>query len=129
MFEKSCGAIVFDGNLVLLVKHRSGHTAFPKGHVEGDETEWETAKREILEETNIVADIDPNYRYSSTYSPKEGVIKEVIYFLGKKISGEIISQESEITESMWVPKDEVLKYLTYDDVKDIYCQLLIDSDK
>lgn len=39
MFEKSCGAIVFDGNLVLLVKHRAGHMAFPKGHVEGDETE------------------------------------------------------------------------------------------
>ena len=53
LHEKSCGAIVYrkyHGNTeILLIKHiNSGHWSFPKrGHVEGDETEEETAKREI----------------------------------------------------------------------------------
>ena len=56
MHEKSCGAIVYrksHGNIeILLIKHvNSGHWSFPKGHVEGTETEIETAKREIKEET------------------------------------------------------------------------------
>ena len=44
--EKSCGAIVyrkFHGNTeILLIRHiKSGYWSFPKGHVEGDETEEE----------------------------------------------------------------------------------------
>ena len=55
--EKSCGAIVyrkFHGNTeILLIRHiKSGYWSFPKGHVEGDEPEEETARREITEETN-----------------------------------------------------------------------------
>ena len=63
MHEKSCGAIVYrksHGNIeILLIKHvNSGHWSFPKGHVEGTETEVETAKREIKEETAIDVLID-----------------------------------------------------------------------
>ena len=55
-YEKSCGGIVyrkFHGNTeILLIKHiKSGYWSFPKGHVENGETEEETAKREIKEET------------------------------------------------------------------------------
>ena len=44
--EKSCGAIVyrkFHGNIeLLLIKNQNGgHWSFPKGHVEGAETEEE----------------------------------------------------------------------------------------
>ena len=57
-YEKSCGGIVyrkFHGNTeILLIKHiKSGYWSFPKGHVENSETEEETAKREIKEETGI----------------------------------------------------------------------------
>ena len=50
LHEKSCGAIVYrksHGNTeILLIKHiNSGHWSFPKGHVEGNETEVETAIR------------------------------------------------------------------------------------
>lgn len=128
-FEKSCGAIVFDEDKVLLVTHQAGHTAFPKGHVEDGETEVETAKREILEETNIGVEIDTNYRYVSEYSPKEGIMKTVVFFLGKKIDGNIHKQETEISRAMWVDKNEVLNYLTHDDTKRIYQQLLNDLDK
>ena len=51
--EKSCGCIVLDKRTVLLIKHNSGHWDFPKGHVEGEESEVETAIREVKEETGL----------------------------------------------------------------------------
>ena len=52
--EKSCGAIVYNNEgKVLIVQHNAGHWDFPKGHVENNETEVETAVREVKEETNI----------------------------------------------------------------------------
>ena len=67
MHEKSCGAIVYrkyHGNTeILLIKHiNSGHWSFPKGHVEEGETEEETAKREIMEETGIDVNLDTTFR-------------------------------------------------------------------
>ena len=86
--EKSCGAIVyrkFHGNTeILLIKHvNSGHWSFPKGHVEAGETEIETAKREVMEETAIDVMIDPTFRETVTYSPKKDTLKVVVYFLAK----------------------------------------------
>ena len=58
--EKSCGAIVFtrrNGQLLYaVVQEASGAFSFPKGHTEGGETEPETARREILEETGLHPD-------------------------------------------------------------------------
>ena len=50
-FEKSCGAVIYrkiDENLEFLsISHRNdGHWGFPKGHVEKNESEEETAIRE-----------------------------------------------------------------------------------
>ena len=58
--EKSCGIVLFNSDEFLLIQHPTksngdeGHWDFPKGHVEGNETELETAKRELIEETGIV---------------------------------------------------------------------------
>ena len=51
--EKSCGCIIINKNKVLLIKQTKGHWGFPKGHVEKDETEIETAIREVKEETGL----------------------------------------------------------------------------
>ena len=56
--EKSCGALVYrkkqDKVELLLIKHRNGgHWSFPKGHVESGENEYQTALREIKEETGL----------------------------------------------------------------------------
>ena len=55
--EKSCGAVLYqrrNGQLrYLIARSSSGHVSFSKGHMEEDETEWETAVREIREETGI----------------------------------------------------------------------------
>lgn len=86
--EKSCGAIVyrkFHGNIeILLIKHvNSGHWSFPKGHIEIGETEYQTALREIKEETGIDVLIDTSFREIVSYSPKKDTNKVVVYFLGE----------------------------------------------
>ncbi len=117
--EKSCGCVIIDKNLVLLVKHNAGHWDFPKGHVEYNETEEQTAIREVKEETNIDVEIIPGYRYSIHYSPKENVLKEVIFFIAKKKSDKIMAQESEISEVKWLNIDEAVNQITYNDSKEI----------
>ena len=56
--EHSAGAVLYghfvnDETKFLLLHYASGHWDFPKGNVEAGETEVETVKREIFEETGI----------------------------------------------------------------------------
>lgn len=117
--EKSCGCIIIDNNSVLVVKHNAGHWDFPKGHVENNETEEQTALREVKEETNIDVEIIPGYRYVIEYSPKEDVLKQVVFFIAKKISSEIKAQESEISEIKWLKLDDALEQITHNDSKEL----------
>jgi 8-oxo-dGTP pyrophosphatase MutT (NUDIX family) len=60
-WETSVGAVVYkehkgkSGGLreYLILKYPSGHYDFPKGHVEDGETEEQTLRREVVEETGI----------------------------------------------------------------------------
>ena len=117
--EKSCGCIVIDNNKVLLVKHNAGHWDFPKGHVEKNETEEQTALREVKEETNLDVEIISGYRYTTEYCPKENVHKEVVYFLARKISSDIKAQESEISNIEWVEIEKATEQITYSNSKEI----------
>ncbi len=121
-YEKSCGAIVyrkFHGNTeVLLVQHKNGgHWSFPKGHVEGDETEVETAQREIMEETNLEVMVDTAFREVVTYSPKRNTMKDVVYFLARAVTFDPKPQEGEIAQLKWVQLDRAHDFLTYDNDK------------
>ena len=128
--EKSCGCIIInDKEEVLLVHHNKGHWDFPKGHVESGETEVETAKREVKEETNIDVEVNEEYRYSTKYSPKEDVIKEVIYFLARNISDNRQAQLEEVSEVKWFSMDDAIDKITYDTSRDILIQLKKDLEK
>lgn len=115
--EKSCGAVVYqfqDDQLYLLIlKMRKGHYSIPKGHVENQESEEETALREIKEETNLKVKIDTNFREVITYFPFEGVSKEVVFFVAKYIDGEVKEQESEVEKAMWLNIEDALNILTH----------------
>ena len=124
LHEKSCGAIVyrrFHGNIeILLIKHiNSGHWSFPKGHVEPDETETESAKREIKEETSLDVMIDPTFRETVTYSPRRDTVKVVVYFLAKARNVNFVPQEGEIAEIRWVDLAHAVNLLTYENDKTI----------
>ena len=125
-YEKSCGAIVIEDGKVLLVKHNAGHWDFPKGHVEEGETEFETAIREVKEETNIDIKIEKENRYISEYSPKEDVMKTVIYFLGEKIGGEDKPQIEEVSDVEWVDVNKAVERITHQRSKEIMMQVIKD---
>ena len=108
--EKSCGAVVCrkgeNGLEILLIQHKNGgHWAFPKGHVEKKETEEETALREAL---------DTAFRKMVTYSPKPGVMKDVIYFAAKAKKDGARPQPEEVLELCWKSPEEALEAVTYD---------------
>ncbi|MBE5806194.1 MAG: NUDIX domain-containing protein [Clostridiales bacterium] len=117
-YEKSCGAIVLNGSEILVIQQLEGHWGFPKGHVEGNETEVETAIREIKEETNLDVVIKENFRYVERYSPKEGVEKEVVYFVAEKIGGNEKVQAEELQNFKWLNYEDAMKKLTYKNSKE-----------
>lgn len=116
--EKSCGAVVVrrvkGGYLTLLIQHRGGHWGFPKGHVENNETESETAIREIREETGIDVTIDTNFRQSVVYSPRNYIEKEVIYFTAITDMRETTPQPEEIRRADWFTFDEASHQLSHE---------------
>jgi len=103
--EKSCGAVVFNREHGLLryviIKSRSGIYGFPKGHVEGDETEKQTALREIAEETGLNVNIADGFRYVDTHffnRKGERIRKRIVYFLAEYSDQTPTAQESEVKE-------------------------------
>ncbi|MGN0631574.1 MAG: bis(5'-nucleosyl)-tetraphosphatase [Ruminococcus sp.] len=122
--EKSCGAIVYrkhHGNTeILLIKHiNSGHWSFPKGHMEGDETEIETALREIKEETSLDVLIDPTFRETVSYYPKRDTLKTVVYFIARAKNYDFTPQAEEIADIRWVDIGYASNILSYDNDKHI----------
>jgi 8-oxo-dGTP pyrophosphatase MutT (NUDIX family) len=107
-----------------MVKHNAGHCAFPKGHVEEGETEFETAIRETKEETGIDVEIISDKRFVNTYSPKEDVIKDVIFFIAKPLNIDLTRQESEIADLRWIDIDKASEYITFDDDRKLYLEVL-----
>ncbi|MDO4618705.1 MAG: NUDIX domain-containing protein [Clostridia bacterium] len=121
-YEKSCGAILFrerdSKREYLLVFNKKGnakgHWGFPKGHVENDETEENTAKREILEETGInVPEFINGFREVVSYSPTFGIEKDVVYFLAKVEVGTVTIQQSELTDYKWLTYSDAMKLITF----------------
>ena len=115
--EKSCGAVIYkveDGRLLFLIEHtRSGHTSIPKGHVEGSETELETAVREIKEETNLDVKIDSGFRKTVHYLTKKGEEKEVVFFAAVPLSEDLVPQEKEIKSLEWMTFEDAYDALDH----------------
>jgi len=117
-WEKSCGAVIYRENNneyeFLIISHNSdGHWGFPKGHVEEGEKEEETAVREVYEETGLQVDFIEGFRSREEYSPKENVMKEVIFFISKANSCEVNIQLCEVRDYKWASFEEASKLLQY----------------
>ena len=127
-FEKSCGAIIIKRNSdkieTLLIQMIGGHWSYPKGHVEDNETEVETALREIKEETNLDVIIDTRFREITTYSPKPGVIKDVIYFLAFAKTLDVKVQEEEVANYEWVDINDATKLITFEEDRKIFKKVI-----
>jgi len=122
--EKSCGCVILnDNNEVLLIHHNAGHWDFPKGHVEEGETEIQTAVREVKEETNIDVEVNEKYRYTIEYSPKEGITKEVVFFLAQNTNDNKQPQLEEVCEVKWFEMNEAIEKITFSNAKEILIKI------
>src|SRR5687767_15104714 len=90
----SCGVFVMRlkgmGAEFLLMRHKD-RLDFPKGHIEGGESELDCALRELKEETGIRRSqvrLDPTFRYETSYIARykrfgfEPVKKTLVLYLG-----------------------------------------------
>ena len=99
-------------------KMKPGHISIPKGHAETSETKEETAFREIKEETNLNVDLDTEFRYVISYSPYNGCVKDVVYFVARvKENGKMTPQECEVSDLVWKNFQEAIEFLTFDSDK------------
>ena len=126
--EKSCGIVLFNSDEFLLIQHPTksngdeGHWDFPKGHVEDNETELETAKRELIEETGIVNfRLFDGFRHRIEYNFQKGneiIPKEVIFFLAESNTKEV-KLSSEHENFVWLNSDLAFNKLTYTNAKEV----------
>ena len=113
-YEKSCGAVVFtkmDGEIkYLLISNLQGIYGFPKGHVEGKETETETALREVYEETNLRIELIHGFRTTDEHfiPEKKDTVKQITYFLGVFENQDVIYQKEELSGACLVGFEEAM---------------------
>ncbi len=124
LYERSCGAVVFrfingERRFLLIKNKRSCHWGFPKGHVENGETDEDTAKREVLEETGIHISIFPGFKHKSEYTIRGKIEKSVLIFLATTKDIQTVIQPEEIEDYIWLGYDNALSTLNYPNDKDI----------
>lgn len=116
-YEKSCGAVLFREEKgcreYLLLRSVLGHVSLCKGHVEHQETEHETAVREIREETALSVEFVENFREVITYSPKPDCMKDVVFFLARVAGGVLTCQPEEVAEAWFLPYPQAVERLTH----------------
>ncbi len=125
-YEKSCGAVVFtridDKIKYLLVSNLQGVFGFPKGHIEGNETEEETALREVYEETNLKVKLIGDFKTTDEHliPSKKDTVKQIVYFLGEFDNSEkIIFQKSELSGVRLVAYEEAIELFQFESSKRI----------
>ena len=129
--EKSCGGVVFtreNGEVrYVIIRHRTGHCGFPKGHMEPGETEAQTALREIREEVGLQCTLMEGFRQQDQYPlpKKPGTMKQVVYFLAEYADQAICIQPEEISAVYLLPFEEALQMLPFLEAK----RILTEADR
>jgi 8-oxo-dGTP pyrophosphatase MutT (NUDIX family) len=103
----------------LLLKHRQGHWAFCKGHKDPGETKYETAVRELSEETGIRKVnffnkkilLKENYLFKNGSSVKK--LKTIDYFVAESARIKVKIDGYEITKYRWCGYNAALNQITF----------------
>ena len=108
----------------VLVKHADGRYGFPKGHIELGESTEVTARRELLEETGLVAgDLLPQTLTETYDFDRNGIptTKHNEYFItvvtDRAPVKPLAEYATEITDARWVSLDEAQEVFQYDESK------------
>lgn len=105
--ESASGAVVYrlvddQPQYLLLKSATSNFWGFPKGHVEGQETDIETAVREIREETQLHVTVDPTFHADLDYDMQNGHHKHVVLYTAQVPADVTITRQvEEISDFGW----------------------------
>jgi bis(5'-nucleosidyl)-tetraphosphatase len=144
--ENSAGAIIFrkeglekSPRIYYLLLHyapsepgRRGQWGFAKGHVEKKETDEQTARREVFEETGIKdLKIMPGFKKIEKYFFKKNygmkgearkkapwVFKTVVFFVAETKTKKIRLSDEHI-DFVWLPISQAIKKTTFKNSKDM----------
>lgn len=137
IWETSIGAVLFRVNNgvreYLLLHYPSGHFDFVKGHVEADETEEMTLRRETEEETGIADIVTFPFRLSTRFfyvakgserakrlRNKKGIwIFKQVHFYPAKTKTFDVHISFEHTGFLWLPYERALDKVTFANAKRI----------
>ena len=124
--EISCGAVVFteedDSIKFLIVQSHKGICGFPKGHIEDNETEKETALREIYEETGVNAYFIDGFKTKETYtfeSDGKPINKQVVYYLTRFENQNIRILKEDVYSVDLLDYDTAMQLLKFESAKRI----------
>ncbi len=122
LMETSCGFILVNFDSVLLLQYPQGHWSYPKGHVEGEEDHYTTARRELAEETGIEEiEIDLGWRDRTEYTfMRRGreVPKQVFWYIAS--TNELnVTLSHEHTNYLWLNFEEAESLLTFPQEKQL----------
>ncbi|MCL2284782.1 MAG: NUDIX hydrolase [Firmicutes bacterium] len=108
----AAGGFVEDksGNILLVKTHYRGWE-MPGGQIENGESIEEGVLREILEESGIIATVRCLVGVYSNVGFSHGLTKVLFDFICDYVSGEPTTS-NETSEVMWVPKKDILHYIT-----------------
>lgn len=118
MLEHSAGAVIYRKNAqhleyLIVQSVKDQRWGFPKGHLEGKETEKQAAMREVKEEAGIAPHFDFAFKHKLKYWLPNKNEKEVTLFIAKALKNAAVAiQPSEIQDHKWVTSKQAVKYLT-----------------
>ena len=127
--EKSCGAIVFtrkNGMIqYVIIQSREGIYGFPKGHTEANESDIQTALREVREETGLSVTFLDGFRTEDSHLfAKNGEIrtKHIVYFLASYENQVPVAQESELRNILLLDYESALSVFQFESSKQLLTQ-------
>jgi 8-oxo-dGTP pyrophosphatase MutT (NUDIX family) len=104
----------------LVIKGKTGCWGFPKGHIKRGEKIEAAAKREAREEVGLNVKLSAVSK--SIEYPLEKGRKRIQFFLAETNS-KTVKPNSEVKDYKWLAKEEVMKILSFDDLKELFCEI------
>lgn len=136
--EKSVGAVIYrhgpSGLQFLLLHYPHGHWDFVKGHVEGNETEETTLRREIREEVGMEnVEVLPRFRTNIFFCYRAKgteiekrirrgnglfVCKRVVYY-AVRVEEAAVKLSDEHVDWAWLDYEQALRQITHANSKEV----------